>query len=78
MSTSKWSKKGCDACRRGILTGQSPPVRIGVAKGPIFLYHCERCGAYWLVTLREAHVISEEEARHLFPHVFSAKKPGKS
>ena len=42
-----------------------------MSQGPIFLHRCEHCGTYWEVNLREAHIISEEEARAKFPQVFA-------
>ena len=60
-----WLSKGCEACRQGILSGSWPPPRQVAAQpeGPIFLHVCDRCGSWWEVNLREAHVIDAAEAR---------------
>ncbi len=66
-----WENKGCKECRQGILSGLWPPPReVAVSPGPIFLYLCDRCHSYWEINLREAHVISEKQARETFPQAF--------
>lgn len=70
---SGWEQKGCTMCRRAMLSGSwPPPDRIAVdPKGPIFLHCCERCDSFWEAGLREAHVISAEEAKRRFPDVLA-------
>ncbi len=70
-----WMQQGCAECRRGALTGCASPLReIGQSTGPVFLYVCDVCGAYWIENLREAHVISETEARAVLGPAFSSRQ----
>ena len=77
----EWMQKGCDACRQGVLSGMySPEVatkfQLPVAP-PTFtyrsveacvdLYRCNQCGAWWEFNQREAHVISQDTAKTIFP-----------
>jgi hypothetical protein len=72
-----WFSSGCEECRSAALRGmQTPLVKLGASLGPIFLYRCNVCGSYWEENLREAHVISEAEARESFPDVFASSASG--
>lgn len=72
-----WWTKGCEACRVAALRGlPDPPMKyLGSATGPVLLYRCSVCGSYWEETLREAHVISEAEARETYPDAFAPTAP---
>ncbi len=64
---------GCEECRRGVYSARwPPPARVAAhASGWSFLHRCEACGAYWEFNVREAHVISEAEARQNYPEVWA-------
>lgn len=64
---------GCEACRRGAYGATwPPPARIAVSKdGWAFLHKCDVCGTFWEFNAREAHPISEAEARRGYPQAFS-------
>ena len=66
------STSPCRDCRSGAASATWPqPVRIGQSgDGWAFLHKCDICGTYWEFNVREAHPISEEEARQSFPKVF--------
>ena len=82
MST--WNDQGCQQCRQGVLSGMySPEVakRQGMELMPpayvmtsveahAHLHHCGVCGSWWEFNEREAHVISEHEARSTFSAYF--------
>jgi hypothetical protein len=63
----------CADCQAGAYSGTwPPPERVAVhPDGPTFLHQCERCGTYWDFRLRAAVPIAEEEARQLYPALFS-------
>jgi hypothetical protein len=64
----------CEACTIGANSGTwPPPRRIAVYKeGWYFLHLCDICGTYWEFRVREAHPISEAEARRRYPDAFDA------
>lgn len=76
-----WMKKGCQECRHGVLSGMYSPETAAKfqlpVKPPTFvyssikacvdLYRCEQCGAWWEFNQREAHVISEDAAKAIYP-----------
>jgi len=64
---------GCMQCIIGANSGTwPPPARIAQSKdGWSFLHLCEICGTYWEFNLREAHPISEAEARAAYPDAFN-------
>jgi len=67
-----WSYQGCDECRNGVLSGgrdNSERVASSV-KHHAHLLRCRFCGSYWQEGEREAHVITEAEARSAFPEHF--------
>lgn len=67
----QWSQKGCDSCRQSALRGvDSPFVEVAHIGGGHFLHRCSACGAYWKFGLREAHVVTVDEARELVPEAF--------
>jgi hypothetical protein len=68
-----WSSKGCDECRRGILSGRSDlPERVATSiEAHAHLLHCNICGSWWEESEREAHVVSEAKAKRTFPHYFA-------
>ena len=72
-----WQTLGCEACRTAALRGMtSPPLEeLGHATGPIILYRCTECSAFWEETLREAHVVSEAEARKTYPAAAFEPRP---
>lgn len=73
LMADEWYTKGCEACRTGVLSAAWPPpehVAENIAMHAD-LHHCNACGAYWIFNEREAHVISEYEARADFPHAFA-------
>jgi hypothetical protein len=62
----------CFKCKQAALVGGGSPLKqIGVSDGPIFLYVCENCGAFWIENLREAHPVTELYARETFPNAFT-------
>jgi hypothetical protein len=66
-----WFRQGCERCRQGILSGADWPAELAVnVELHAALHRCAACGAYWEINEREAHVISEEEARTSFPTTF--------
>ena len=69
----EWSSKGCEKCRQGVLSSQwPPPTRISThATGWAFLHRCAECDSYWEFNVREAHAISEAEARQSYPEAFA-------
>lgn len=76
-----WMKNGCEECRSGVLSGIYSPeaaARLQLPlKPPTFvytsidacvdLYRCNQCGAWWEFNQREAHVISEDVAKAIYP-----------
>lgn len=80
-----WFNQGCDQCRQGVLSGMCWPeaaMRQGVSVLPpafvttsseahAHLHHCAACGSWWEFGEREAHVISEDEARSTFAAYFA-------
>ncbi|MFO0820822.1 MAG: hypothetical protein U1A77_22935 [Pirellulales bacterium] len=62
-----WYTKGCDACRKGILSASWPPPKrlLSLDEWHSFLHQCDECSAYWLYGEREAHVISAESAERM-------------
>lgn len=77
MTQPEWGAGACESCRTAVLRGcQTPPlVRLGAGEGPIFLYRCADCAAYWEENLREAHVVTEDSARLSFPQAFPLAPP---
>jgi hypothetical protein len=72
-----FNKQGCEKCRHGVLSGMLGTLKqLAASQGPIFLYRCEECGAWWEENMRESHVITEGEARERFPAIFNAKPKG--
>jgi len=62
----KWEDQGCADCRQAALVGfPAPLLQLGHIGGGHLLYRCQKCGAYWEETLREAHEISKVEAQAL-------------
>jgi hypothetical protein len=58
----------CAACAIGFHAPFERFNRIGVSPdGPTFLWRCERCSALWHENLRAARLVSEEEAKVLYP-----------
>jgi len=69
-----WEDHGCEGCRTSALRGgDEAPLRECYFNIIIHadLRHCNDCGAWWKFGEREAHVISESEARMSFPDYFS-------
>ena len=54
------------------LSGGGPPLTRLCTDGSAHLEQCTQCRAYWEVNLREAHVISEAEARADWSAAFPA------
>ena len=48
-----------------------PLVELATSSGPILLYRCSLCGAYWRESLRESHLVTEAQARTDFPGAFA-------
>lgn len=83
----RWSEQGCEACRQGVLSGEWSPeaaARTGGTNLPpkrvvsnlqahAYLYHCDRCGAWWEFGERSAKVIGETEARQTFQSYFATR-----
>jgi hypothetical protein len=67
---SDWNKKGCETCRRQVLSGQSDLLEKTASVPFLMLRRCPECHSYWEVGDREAHVITLEEARKTFPDAF--------
>ncbi|WP_156377735.1 hypothetical protein [Sphingopyxis sp. Root1497] len=65
-----WDEQGCKVCRQQWLSRGEIPNRLGGANGGVLLYRCDTCGTFWEETTREAHEITEAEARKVFPHLF--------
>lgn len=68
-----WSDHGCEVCRKGVLSGSATePEHITVnIVAHAALRRCRACKSYWIENEREAHAISEEEARRTFPNAFA-------
>src|ERR1044072_2688821 len=68
----RWFEEGCERCRDGIVTrGSDAPRVVGSdLRECAFLRRCDRCGAWWREGQREAHVISDEQARLSFASLF--------
>ena len=78
MTSSAWGTGACEACRTVILRGggEAPLVQLGRdGSGYIGLDQCRLCGALWRSSLREGHVITEQEARREFPEVEIPERP---
>ena len=78
------SSTGCEICRHGVYSGEyslfeggsAQPARVAdsiEAQAQAQLHHCSLCGAWWQFNAREAHVISETEARQTFHAHFSRR-----
>jgi hypothetical protein len=69
-----WFEQGCDVCRQGVLSGESAnPAPVGVnIPAHARLRRCQACGAWWEENEREAHVISEQQARSTFEDLFKS------
>jgi hypothetical protein len=67
-----WFGPGCDECRNGVLSGDrhNPEPVASSVKQHARLLRCRFCGSYWAEGEREAHVITEPEARSAFPEHF--------
>lgn len=58
----------CDACHVGFHAPFERFRQVAVHEdGPTFLKQCERCGTLWHEILREARIVSVEEAQRLYP-----------
>jgi hypothetical protein len=70
---SDWMTKGCEICRRGVLSATWPqPERVASSnEAQAFLHHCVECKSWWQFNQREAHVISETEAKETFHSYFN-------
>jgi hypothetical protein len=66
----EWKKKGCDVCRNLWETGKRPPELAVSDVLHSRIHRCSSCGAFWEQLERYADVISEEEARRLYPEAF--------
>ena len=76
MTSSAWGAGACDTCRLAVLRGDRGPfVTLDDSAAWIALRQCQHCGALWRSSDREAHVITEEVARHDFPGVTIPKRP---
>jgi hypothetical protein len=58
---------GCEHCKQGVLTEQ---IAINL-EAHAQLRRCKACGSLWIENEREAHVITEAEARETFPTAFA-------
>ena len=76
------SSTGCEICRHGVYSGEyslfeggsAQPARVADSiAAQAQLHHCSLCGAWWQFNAREAHVISETEARQTFHAHFSRR-----
>ena len=76
------SSTGCEICRHGVYSGEYSLFEGGSAQPACVadsieaqaqLHHCSLCGAWWQFNAREAHVISETEARQTFHAHFSRR-----
>ncbi|WP_166039590.1 hypothetical protein [Sphingosinicella sp. YJ22] len=57
----------CNACQVGYHAPFERFQQVAVHEhGPTFLKRCERCGTLWHETLRDARIVSVEEAKHLY------------
>ena len=60
----------CDACRSGFHAPFDRFRQLAVHEdGPTFLKLCGRCGTLWHETLRDAQIVTVEEAERLYPDV---------
>jgi hypothetical protein len=60
---------GCPAGINATQIGMTDPLeRISESAGPIFLYRCNKCISLWEENPRQAHLISEQEARIGYPN----------
>lgn len=61
-----WMDQGCEHCRLAILSGgRLTNIALSIEQ-QAELRRCETCGAYWIVNMREAHVIDRSEAEEKF------------
>jgi len=67
-----WMTKGCEVCRHGVLTATWPqPERVATSIDyHSDLHRCSNCQSWWIFNEREAHVISEDEAKSIFTDYF--------
>lgn len=72
--TTAWETKGCEACRRLWESGERPPeLAINFALHSR-LHQCAVCGTFWEQHERFADTIEEQEARTLYPDVFTLEQ----
>lgn len=65
--------KGCDICKNGWYAGK-PPLEIGQNDERWATLHlCEVCGTYWEAHLRNAVIISKDDAMKYYPATFANK-----
>jgi hypothetical protein len=76
-----WKTQGCSTCRDEVYSGRSRAqgslcryLCTGIANHA-HLCRCDACGCWWIENEREAHVISEAEARTTFVEYFTALDP---
>jgi hypothetical protein len=69
MST-QWQKKGCPVCRALWESGQHPPELAMSIVLHSRLHRCSSCAAFWEQSERYADIISEQQARALYPEAF--------
>jgi len=68
----KLNVSNCEKCIQSVYSGKWVGMKkIGGLKGGLILYQCINCGAYWEENLREAHVISDKDAKKKFAELFS-------
>jgi hypothetical protein len=72
----EWQHKGCERCRGLWESGRRPP-QLGVSHElHSRIYRCDTCGTFWEQHERYADVITEIEARRLYPEAFTRQRPG--
>ena len=63
----EWSSKGCEVCRGLWESGRRPPELAVNHRLHSRLHRCDACGTFWEQFERNADVISESEARRIYP-----------
>jgi hypothetical protein len=74
--TPEWQHKGCKVCR-GLWESGERPTELAV-NYPLHsrLHRCDTCGTFWEQHERYADVITENEARRLYPDAFASSDGG--
>ena len=70
LMANEWIHKGCEVCRGLWESGRRPPQIAVSHELHSRLHRCDTCGTFWEQHERYADVITEIEARRLYPDGF--------